>query len=115
MCARETPQRAGLAGFWFAGAAAAAGEAAGAAAGVSISPYAAMPAPATASRISAPASVNPCWRLPALIALRGAAHVVDGALVQVGRRHGDPGRGRLGERVRGDGAQVALGHEVVER
>src|SRR4051812_46551331 len=53
-------------------------------------------------------------RSVALIALGGAVHVPDVALLRVLRRHGDPGPGALRERVLRDGAQVALGDELLE-
>src|SRR2546425_10551192 len=79
------------------------------------SPYAARPAPMMATVIRAPIRVKPCCLLPALIALRGAADVVHPPLLRVVGRYGDPGAGGLRERVVGDGAQVALHHQLIER
>src|SRR3982751_4398290 len=54
------------------------------------------------------------WSVP-LITLGRAAHVPDVALARVLRRHRDPGRGAVGERVLRDRAQVPLAHQLLER
>src|SRR5581483_2653308 len=54
-------------------------------------------------------------RSVALIALGAALHIPDVALARVLRRHSDPCRGALRERILRDRAQVVLGDEVLER
>src|SRR5207237_6166070 len=78
-------------------------------------PYAASPAPMAATMIMAPMRVKPFCFLPAFIPLGPAVHVVHAALLHVGGRHGDPGRGGAGERIVGDGAKIALHHQLLER
>src|SRR5262245_8150652 len=79
-------------------------------------PKAAMPKPMAATISNRPRYVKPCC-LPALISLRAALHVIDVALLALlsRRRDRDPGARAARERVGRDGAQVALGHQLVER
>src|SRR5688572_12148789 len=76
------------------------------------SPYAASPAPESATNIRNATYVNPLC-LPAFIAFGRAMHIEYAALLRVGRRHRHPAL-RLGERVLRDRAQVALRHQLLE-
>src|SRR2546423_3684484 len=55
----------------------------------------------------------PIRRSVGAVALGAAVDVVHAALLRVGRRNDLPGRG-LGERILGDGAQIALGDQLVQ-